>query len=131
MYCLTCGRPNDETAAFCHHCGEKTGQKPVNVTKPTIAPKPVVESKPLQLMAATCPNCGANIRLDMATRKGVCNFCNSEIFINENNEPVLKRAFNEISEYSSQKFEEYAPDGVKKIYRNTIDPIIKKTIRKE
>ena len=44
----------------------------------------------MKLVAAKCPSCGANIKVDRSLKITKCEYCNSEIIVEEAVENLLK-----------------------------------------
>ena len=76
MFCSNCGCELIENANFCIRCGKASNYKNLNdITSNNIRPRHV------NLVPATCPQCGANIKVDSNTDAAVCNYCGNAILV--------------------------------------------------
>lgn len=67
-YCSKCGKKIDKDDDFCRSCGAKQKKKKTN---------------DLKLVAAKCPSCGSNIKVDKSKETTKCEYCDTEIIIDD------------------------------------------------
>lgn len=67
-YCTKCGEKINEGDIYCRKCGSKQTKTKKKTTK---------------LVAAKCPSCGSNIDVDKNKKQTICEYCNTQIIIDD------------------------------------------------